>query len=86
MLPKINVDARGIGLIKVMWKVVETFIDTWVNTDIQFHDVLHGFRTRRVTGTSTMELKMAQELASIDQDPFLLVFLYISRANDTLDC
>ena len=39
------------------------------------HNVLHGFRARRGRGTDIMELKLAQNLAIIDQDPILLVFL-----------
>ena len=32
-----------------------------------------------------MELKLSQELASIDQEPLLLVFLDISKSYDTMD-
>ena len=36
-------------------------------------------------GTARMELKLAQELASLDQYPLLLVFLDLSKAYDNLD-
>ena len=44
------------------------------------NDVLHGFRSRRGTGTAIMELKLYQELASIDQDPIFLIFLDLRKA------
>ena len=48
-------------------------------------DFLDGFRSGRGTGTAIMELKLAQDLASIDQDPLFLVFLDILKAYDTVD-
>ena len=51
-----------------------------------FQDVLHGFCAIRGTGTAIMDIKMAQELASIDQEPLFLVFLDLRKAYDTLDC
>ena len=62
-------------MLQVMWKVVEAIVDTGMKTTMKFHDILHGFRDCRGMGTATMEIKMAQELASIDQDPLLMVFL-----------
>ena len=52
-------------------------IETRLHTSLQLHDVLHSFRDGRGTGTAIMELKLDQELASIDQDPLFLVFLYL---------
>ena len=37
-------------------------------------------------GTAILELKLAQEIASIDQDTLLLVFLDLQKAYDTVDC
>ena len=37
-------------------------------------------------GTAILELKLAQELASMDQDPLFLVFLDLKRSYDTVDC
>ena len=36
-------------------------------------------------GTAIMELKLTQDLASVDHDPILLVFLELSKAYDNLD-
>ena len=50
-----------------------------------FHDVPHIFRANRGTGTTIMQLNMAQEIASIDQDPLLMVLLDLSKEYETLD-
>ena len=48
-------------------------IDTHIKTVVQFHNVLHEFCARKGMGTTIMELKLAQELASVEQEPLLLV-------------
>ena len=50
-----------------------------------FHEILHGFRVGRGTGTPIMEMKLVQELASVDQDPLLLVFLDLRKLYEKLD-
>ena len=42
-------------------------------------------RTRRGTGTAIMELKLVQELASVNHDPIFLVFLDLQKAYDNLN-
>ena len=49
------------------------------------HDVLHGFRAGRGTGKAIMELNLAQDLTSIDQEPHFLLFLYLRKAYDTVN-
>ena len=65
----------GIGMIEVAWKVVEALIDTRIKAVVQFHYVLHKFHARGVKGKAIMDLKLAQELASVDQYILFLVFL-----------
>ena len=84
LTPKGKADTREIGMIEILWKVVESIIKTNIKTVVTFHDVLHGFRIRRGTGTAIMENNMAQDLSSIDQDPLFLVFLYLRKAYDNL--
>ena len=60
-------------------------IDTRIKKAVTFHDVLHGFHIGRGMGTSIMELNIAQDLASVDQDPIFLVFLDLRKAYDNLD-
>ena len=47
-LPKGSTDAHGIGMLEVMWMVVEGLIDTLVKAAVQFHDVLYGFHAGSV--------------------------------------
>ena len=65
--------------------MVKALIRTYVRASLQLHEVLHRLRDRRVTGTATMELKLAQEHIIIDQYPLFLVFLYLSKSYDTVD-
>ena len=80
LLPKGTIDTRGIGLLENLWNVVEELIGTRIRSSMKFHDVLHGFRDGRGTGTAIMELKLAQELSSVDHNPLFLVFLEIWKA------
>ena len=84
-IPKVNTDIQGIVLLETLWKVVEVIINTCLRSNIQFDDFLRGFCTGRGTGTATIEIKIAQELASVNQDSLFLVFLDLSKAYDTID-
>ena len=85
LIPKGNKDTQGIGILEVVWKVAEVVIDTCIKTAVQFHDVLHGFCRGRGKGTTIMELKITQELASVDQDPLYLVLIDLSKKYNNLD-
>ena len=65
---------------------MEDIIGTWIKTVVMFNDVPHGFRVSGCTGTAIMELKMAQDIASINQDPLFLMFLDLCKEYDTLNC
>ena len=67
LIPKENKDNRGIGLLEYLWKVVEAIIDTHLRASVCLHNVMNGLRTGRRMGTATLELKMAQEISSMDQ-------------------
>ena len=58
LIPKLNTDNRGIGLLETLWKVVEAIINTRLQTSIQFHNILHGLHAGRVMGMATMEIKI----------------------------
>ena len=66
LIPEGNLDTRGIGILEVLWKLMEAVIDTRINRILFFHYVHHGFRGGVGTGTSIVELKLAQELESVD--------------------
>ena len=86
LILKVNMDTRGIGLLEAIWKAVEVVIDARNKKVIQFHDFLHGFCAGSEAGTTIMEIKIAQELASVDQDPLFLLSLGLSKDYDNLDC
>ena len=65
LLPKGGKDYRGIGLVKVMWKVVVEILNRRLAASITFHDFLHGFRAGRGTGTTTLEAKLIQQLETL---------------------
>ena len=85
IIPKGTKDTWGIGIMETLWKVVEAFIDTCICASLQFHDILHGFRSERGTREAIMDLKLAQELASVDTKPPFLVFLDLWKTHDTID-
>ena len=85
LVTNINSDTQEIGLLEIVYKVLEVVIDTRVNAIVQLHYVFHGFHGGRLTGTNIMELKILQDLASVDQDPLFLVFLDLRKVCNNLD-
>ena len=58
LIPKGKGDYWGIGLVEVMWKVRAVVLNCCLTSSITFHDVPHGFREGRGTGTATLEDKL----------------------------
>jgi hypothetical protein len=85
LLPKGGGDFRGIGLVEVIWKVVAIIINERFKSTISFHDTLHGFRAGRGCGTATIEAKLCQQLAAVDQVPLYQIYLDLRKAYDALD-
>ena len=54
LILKVNVHNWGIGLLEVVWKVVEAVIDIWIKSVVQSQNVLHGFCAERGSGTDIM--------------------------------
>ena len=50
LLTKGTTNTRDIGLLEILWKVLEVLIDTHLHASLQLHDVLHGFRAGRGVG------------------------------------
>ena len=78
--PKINKDTGGVGILEVVWKAVGAVIDTRIKTVVQFFYILHEFQAGRGAGTSIMNLKLTQELESVEQYPLSMVFLDLRKA------
>ena len=85
LIPKGKGDYRGIGLVEVMWKVVAVILNRHLTSSITFHNVLHGFRAGRGTGTVTLEAKLLQQLAAMREEVLYVIFLDLTKAYDALD-
>jgi hypothetical protein len=53
LLPKGDEDYRGIGLLELLWKVVECNMDQQLNA-LPLHEALHGCRNGRGMGTAIL--------------------------------
>ena len=84
LIPKGGGDYRGIGLLEPFWKLIEVVMDRRLNI-VELHDSLHGFRAGRGCGTATIEAKLAQQLAFLEQEPFYGVFIDLRKAYDAMD-
>ena len=84
LLPKGGGDFRGIGLLDPFWKVVVKVMVCRLGS-IEFHPCLHGGLPKRGTGTATIEAKLAQQLAWMEQEPLYQVFVDLRKAYDHLD-
>ena len=65
LIPKGKREYRGIGLVETIWKVCTSIVNSRLRSSIVLHDVIHGLRQGRGTGTAIMEAKMDQQLAVI---------------------
>ena len=84
LITKENIEIQGIGLLESLCKVVKEIIGTRLRACVCLHDILHGFHAGRGTEMLMLELKMVQELASLDQDPLVLIFLDLKKAYATV--
>ena len=85
LLPKGDGVFRGIGLLEIAWKLLESIINARLGV-IQYHDSLHGFRARRGTGTAILECRIMQDLAERDQSAFHGIFLDLKKAYNKVHC
>ena len=65
-------DFRGIGLLEVIWKLIERVLDK-IFSKIKLHTYLHGFRAKQGCGTCIMETTLVQQLAYRKQAPHCFV-------------
>jgi hypothetical protein len=77
-------DYWGIRLLEPMWKVCKHVMDLRLNA-FDLHDLLHGCRDKRRTGTAVIEAKLAQQLAYLEQAHFYGVFLDLKKVFDSMD-
>ncbi len=67
-----------------LWKVVEHIMDRRLNV-LPLHEALHRCQIGHGTGTGILEVKLAQQLAHLEQEPFYRVFLDLKKAFDAMD-
>ena len=84
LIPNGNTDTRGIGILESLWKVLEVIIYTRLRESFCLHDALHEFRAVMGTRAVVLDLKLAQDLDRVNQDPFFLVFLDLLKAYYTV--
>ena len=65
--------------------MVEAVINTQIKSVVQFHDVLQDFCAGREMMTAIIELKLAQELVSVDHDSLFLVLLDLGKVHINVD-
>ena len=85
LIPKGNGDYRGVGLLELFLKVIESIINWWIAGKVRFHDSLHGFIAKRGTGTTCIEAKLLQQLSRMVQKSLYYIFLDSQKAYDTVD-
>ena len=85
LIPKGEKYYCGIGLVEVMWKVVAAILNRRLTDSVTFHHFLHGFRAGRGTGTSTLEVKLLQQLATLMGEVLYVIFLDLHKTYDALD-
>ena len=78
-------DYRGIGLVEVMQKVVAAILNRRFTASITYHNLLHGFRSGRGTGTATLETKLLQQLATLREEVLYAILFDLHKAYDAFD-
>ena len=56
-----------------------------LTSSITYHNLLHGFRAGRGTGTTTLGAKLIQQLAALREEVLYVIFLDLHKAHDALD-
>ena len=71
-----NTYNQWIGILEVLWKVMEAIIDTRIKKAMAPHDFLHGFCVGKRMEKSNMDLLI------VYQNPLFLVFLDLRKYYD----
>jgi hypothetical protein len=58
-----NQGFRGITLLETIYIIISMIIHLRLLTTIRLHEAVHGFRTNRVAGTATMQVKLLMQKA-----------------------
>ena len=85
LIPKWRGDHRGIGLVELVWKVCRAVVTFRLKRSMSLHDMLHGFRAGRSTGTANLEANLVQQLSGISHEPLIQFFLDVCKAYNYRD-
>ena len=85
LIPKRNIQFRGIRLVEVIWKAVLAVVNFRKGAMVNFHDMLHGFRSGIGTGTASTEVNLLQNLVEMREEVLYEVFLDLKKSYDALD-
>ena len=58
LIPKGKGYYRGIGLVKVVWKLLAEILNYWLTASITYQDFLHELQSGCGTGTTTLKAKL----------------------------
>ena len=78
-------DFRGIDPVEVFWKATMVTINQIISSAIEYHGILHGFQSGRVTETATLEANLPQHITSIRELVLHEVFLVFQKSYSALD-
>ena len=79
LLPKGGGECCGIGLLDLIWKVVEKVMVARFSV-VKLHDYLHDGIPGRGAGTAIMEVELQQQLGWVDQAPLYQIYLDLRKA------
>ena len=83
IIPKGGGGYRGIGLVRVVWKVCTLIMNSRIQSAIILHNTLHGFRQGMGERTDIMEVNLEQQLAGTVHEPLFQVFIDVKKAYDS---
>ena len=85
LIPTGKREYRGIGLVRVMWKIVAAILNHWLTSSITYNNFLHGFWAGRGTGTTTLEAKLIHQLAALTEEVLYMIFLDLHKEYNALN-
>ena len=59
--------------------------ECWIEAAVYFHDMLHGFRVGKGTGTASLKVKFLHHLTEMREDILYEVLLDLRKTYDALD-
>ena len=69
-----------IGLVEVVWKMVEVILNLFFITSTTYHDSIHGFWVGCSTGTDNLKVKLLQQVTDMREEVLHAIFLDLHKA------